>query len=180
MAEQKPKAILVPKAQSGADDGLTSLCKMMRIMSERDVDATLAQVLRTMMVHSRDLPLGGSELSKISGINRITIIHHLRRLEVAGFVQRKEGKYAMRVQSAEGMLMEFRKDTERAFAEMDELAREIDGQFEQMERIGAAAFERPSFSQLRKRGPFLPQAKSGRSKQTGRQMQERHKRRNAP
>lgn len=134
MAEQKQRAILVPKAQQGVDWELTSLCKMMHIMSERDVDATLAQVLKTMMMHSREQPLGGSELSKISGINRITIIHHLRRLEGAGFVQRKEGKYVLRVQSAEGMLMEFRKDMERSFQEMDELAREIDSQFEQMER----------------------------------------------
>lgn len=134
MADQKPKIIMVQKSQAGVDDELSELCKMMHIMSERDVDATLAQVLKTMMVHSREQPLGGSELSKISGINRITIIHHLKRLEGAGFVQRKEGKYIMRVQSAEGMLMEFRKEMERTFAEMDELAREIDGQFESMER----------------------------------------------
>ena len=197
MAEQKPRAILVPKAQAGAGDELTSLCKMMHIMSERDVDATLVQVLKTMMVHTREQPLGGSELSKISGINRITIIHHLKRLEGAGFVQRKEGKYAVRVQSAEDMLMEFRKEMERTFAEMDELAREIDGQFDQMERIGAAAFERPSLSPLRKRGPFLPrnfcggknapiclranrEAKSVRSKRMERAMLENQKKRRLP
>lgn len=119
-----------PPAQD-ADTELVELCRMMRLMSERDVDATLAQVLKTMMVSARDRPVGGSELAKASGINRITIIHHLKRLEIAGFVRRDEGKYVMRVHSAEDMLMEFRKDMEEAFAEMDELAREIDEQFEQ-------------------------------------------------
>ena len=134
MAGEKPRAVLVQRREQGVDEELSELCKMMRLMSERDVDATLAQVLKTMLVHSRDRPLGGSELSKISGINRITIIHHLKRLEGAGFVKRQEGKYALRVQSAEDMLMEFRKETERAFAEMDDLAREIDAEFEQMDR----------------------------------------------
>ena len=134
MAEQKPKALLVQRGHQGIDEELTELCKMMRIMSERDVDATLAHVLKTMMVHSRQRPLGGSELSKISGINRITIIHHMKRLEGAGVVQRREGKYQLRAQSAEDMLMEFRKEMEQHFAQMDELAREIDAQFEQAER----------------------------------------------
>ena len=120
------------------------------------------------------------DLSKISGINRITIIHHLKRLEGAGFVQRKEGKYVMRVQSAEGMLMEFRKDMERTFAEMDELAREIDGQFEAMERISATAFERPLFASGKKGPIFRSGEKEGRSKQMERQMLEQHKRRRLP
>lgn len=133
MADRQ-KAILVPRKQENPDEELVSLCKMMRIMSERDTDATLAQVLKTMMVSARDRPVGGSELSQISGLNRITVIHHLRRLEGAGFVRRSEGKYLLRVQSAEEMLLEFRKEMDQAFAEMDELAREIDGQFEAMDR----------------------------------------------
>ena len=117
------------------DDGLSELCKMMKLMSDRDTDETLAQVLKAMLVHSRTQPIGGSELSKISGLNRITIIHHMKRLEHAGFVRRQETKYVLRVSSAEEMLLEFRKETEREFAQMDELAREIDGFFDQTERI---------------------------------------------
>jgi DNA-binding MarR family transcriptional regulator len=133
----KPKAILIQRRATEPetiDTELSELCKMMRIMSERDVDATLAQVLKTMMVHSRDKPVGGSELSEISGLNRITIIHHLKRLEGAGFVRRTEGKYVLLVKSADDMLVEFRKEMEQSFREMDEMAREIDAQFGQMER----------------------------------------------
>lgn len=132
----KQKAILISRKgePETIDTELSELCRMMRIMSERDVDATLAQVLKTMMVHSRGKPVGGSELSEISGINRITIIHHLKRLEGAGFVRRAEGKYVMRVRSAEEMLMEFRREMEQTFQQMDEMAREIDSQFAQMEK----------------------------------------------
>ena len=137
MENEKTAMVARKPSAQGMDAELVELCRMMRLMSERDVDATLAQVLKTMMMAARDRPVGGSELAKASGINRITIIHHLRRLEVAGFVKRDEGKYVLRVRSAEDMLMEFRKDMDEAFAEMDELAREIDGQFERMSREGA-------------------------------------------
>ena len=130
----KQKAILVQRKEADVDGELVELCRMMRLMSERDVDATLAQVLKAMMVRCREGPVGGSELAKESGINRITIIHHLKRLEGAGFVRRTEGKYLLRVQSAEGMLTEFRREMEQAFAEMDELAHGIDEQFTQMDR----------------------------------------------
>lgn len=148
MAE-KPKTVLVQRREGGdapqnasslsragreMDAELASLCRMMRIMSERDTDGTLPQVLKVMMVEGRGKPVGGSELSEISGLNRITIIHHLRRLEGAGLVRRQEGKYVLKVQSAEDMLVEFRKDMERNFSEMDEIARQIDEQFAQFEK----------------------------------------------
>ena len=134
--DNRQKAILLQRKSPSAniDGELSELCRMMRIMSERDTDGTLPQVLKAMMVEGRDKPVGGSELSRVSGLNRITVIHHLRRLEVAGFVRRSEGKYVLRVQSAEDMLMEFRKDMEKNFAEMDEMARQIDEQFSLFEK----------------------------------------------
>ena len=132
---QKPKAEMVAaRKEANPNEELVELCRKMRLMSERDTDATLPQVLRVMMVHSRGQPVGGSELSELSGINRITIIHHMKRLEGAGFVRREEGKYILRVRSAEDMLLEFRREMERNFAEMDEMAREFDEQFAQMGR----------------------------------------------
>ena len=140
---QKPKAELVSaKKEADPNEELIELCRKMRLMSERDTDATLPQVLRVMMVHSRGQPVGGSELSELSGINRITIIHHMKRLEGAGFVKREEGKYVLRVRSAEDMILEFRKEMERNFAEMDEMAREFDEQFASMSREFDEQFKR--------------------------------------
>ena len=140
---QKPKAEMVAQRKEASPDAeLVELCRKMRLMSERDTDATLPQVLRVMLVHSHGQPVGGSELSELSGINRITIIHHMKRLEGAGFVRREEGKYILRVRSAEDMILEFRKEMERNFAEMDEMAREFDEQFAQMERSFDESFKR--------------------------------------
>jgi len=140
---QKPKAEMMPaKKPISPDEDLVELCRKMRLMSERDTDATLPQVLKVMMVHSRGQPVGGSELSELSGINRITIIHHMKRLEGAGFVKREEGKYTLRVRSAEDMILEFRKEMERNFVEMDEMAREFDEHFVQMGREFDEHFKR--------------------------------------
>ena len=137
MANVKTQMATRKGAQAEVDGELSELCKMMKLMSDRDTDSTLAQVLKTMLVHSRSQPIGGSELSKISGLNRITIIHHMKRLESAGFVRRQETKYVLCVSSAEDMLLEFRKEMEREFAQMDELAREIDSFFDDAGRLGA-------------------------------------------
>ena len=164
--ENRQKAILVQrKAPAGIDGELSELCRMMRIMSERDTDGTLPQVLKAMMVEARDRPVGGSELSRASGLNRITVIHHLRRLEVAGFVRRAEGKYVLRVQSAEDMLMEFRKDMEKNFAEMDEVARQIDEQFSLFERQAEQSGARDFAS---------------RAKMIEKEFDERHRKRRLP
>jgi len=101
------------------------------------------------MVEGRGKPVGGSDLSRISGINRITIIHHLGRLEDAGLVRRSEGKYILKIQSAEDMLMEFRKEMEKHFSEMDEMAREIDEQFASFEKDFEQQIERQRKRNLR-------------------------------
>jgi len=150
MAGEKPKAVMVQRKDSeNIDAELASLCKMMRIMSDRDTDGTLPQVLKIMMVEGRGKPVGGSDLSRISGINRITIIHHLGRLEDAGLVRRSEGKYILKIQSAEDMLMEFRKEMEKHFSEMDEMAREIDEQFASFEKDFEQQIERQRKRNLR-------------------------------
>ncbi|MEM4348666.1 MAG: ArsR family transcriptional regulator [Candidatus Anstonellaceae archaeon] len=141
MAKANPTLpAVVQKGKSHTvDSDLVTLCKMMRIMSERDIDATLPQVLKLMLLEGRLRPIGGSELSRISGLNRITVIHHLKRLEEAGFVRRVEGKYIFRFQSTEDMLIEFKKEVEKILTEMDELARQIDEEFGFFERRFANA-----------------------------------------
>ncbi|MEM4554660.1 MAG: helix-turn-helix domain-containing protein [Candidatus Anstonellaceae archaeon] len=136
MAKANPTLpTVVQKGKSHhVDSDLVALCKMMRIMSERDIDATLPQVLKLMLLEGRLRPIGGSELSRISGLNRITVIHHLKRLEEVGLVRRVEGKYILRFRSTEDMLVEFKKEVEKMLMEMDELARQIDEEFGLFER----------------------------------------------
>lgn len=134
--ERIARVQIIERRNDGADEELVKLCKYMRILSDRDTDATVTHVLKTMMIAGRDKPVGGSELAKMSGLNRITVIHHLKRLETAGVVKKEETKYIMQPKNAEQMLLGFREEMDRMFSEMDELAREIDKEFDGMLEAG--------------------------------------------
>ncbi len=116
-------------ADAGGNDEIIQLCRMMRIMSERDTEATVAEVMRALLKQAPEKPMGSTEVSRITRLNRITCIHHLKRLEVAGVVQREGVKYRLRSANAEELVNEMRRDTLRMFAEMNTLARDIDEEF---------------------------------------------------
>lgn len=114
---------------AGDNDEIIQLCRMMRIMSERDTEATVAEVMRALLRQAAEKPVGSTEVSRITHLNRITCIHHLKRLEVAGVVQREGVKYRLRSANAEELVNEMRRDTLRMFTEMNTLARDIDEDF---------------------------------------------------
>jgi predicted transcriptional regulator len=116
------------------EEELTKLFRSMHLMSERDVDATVTRVFRAMMQMGREEPVGSTDISRFSGLNRITVIHHLKRLEIAGVVKKQEAKYVLRCQSVEGLMEEMRSDMERQFEQMEALARQIDLEFGMFER----------------------------------------------
>ena len=123
-------------AQEEVEEELARLFRTMHLMSERDIDATMTRVFRAMMRMGRE-PVGSTELSRQAGLNRITVIHHLKRLENAGVVEKRETKYVMRVQSIEEMMDEMRSDMEKQFEEMERMARELDRAFlSDVERFG--------------------------------------------
>jgi len=124
----------LPEIESQIENDLIEFCRKIRLMSERDIDATMPKILKMIYLKGRERPIGGSELSRTFGINRITILHHLKRLEQAGFVKRTNGKYMFRFKTISEMLLEFRKEMEQTFYEMDELTRKIDEYFAEIEQ----------------------------------------------
>lgn len=105
---------------------LRELCKQLRLLSARDTEGTLAQVLKVVV---QKKVVGGTELARISGLNRITCIHHLKRLESAGMVKREGRKYKMRFASMRTYVKEIRIEMEKMLAESEERAAAIDREF---------------------------------------------------
>ena len=62
-------------------------------------------------------------------------------------MKKEETKYIMQSKNAEGMLLEFRGEMDKMFSEMDDLARDIDKEFEGMLEVGG---EREILPPLRK------------------------------
>jgi predicted transcriptional regulator len=116
-------------AHEEVEEELAKLFRSMHLMSERDIDATMTRVFQAMMRMGREGPVGSTDLSRASGLNRITVIHHLKRLENAGVVEKHESKYVMRVRSIEEMMDGMRIDMLKQFEEMDRMARDLDRAF---------------------------------------------------
>ncbi|MFH1470619.1 MAG: winged helix-turn-helix domain-containing protein, partial [Candidatus Micrarchaeota archaeon] len=85
----KPVITRIRIVSGNRGDPVETICEAMGVVSGRDTDRTVIQVFRTVVRHSREDGIGGSELSELSGLNRITCLHHLKRLEEAGLIERE-------------------------------------------------------------------------------------------
>jgi hypothetical protein len=110
-------------------DPVERLCRAMGLVSGRDKDKTVIQVFRTVILHSGESGIGGSEVSALSGVNRITCIHHLNRLEQAGIMEKENRRYHLRRESLKRTMRELRREALVLFDLIDQMVSEIeDGQ----------------------------------------------------
>jgi predicted transcriptional regulator len=111
-------------------DTLTRFCRSMQLVTQRDLDGTATTVLRAILEEAPDQPVGSSTLAARTRINRVTIIHHLNRLEQAGLVEHTEHKYKLSIAGFGDMVRRIRADTEKMLAEAEQLAEQIDKEYE--------------------------------------------------
>lgn len=111
---------------SAALDGLYEFCRTLHLVNSRDVDGTVTEVVRAMVTHGRGSPVGSSRLAAATRINRVTIIHHLRRLEEAGVVVRQDHKYALRARGFGELVDQMRRAQLQMLARAELLADALD------------------------------------------------------
>ncbi|HII53953.1 hypothetical protein COT30_02750 [Candidatus Micrarchaeota archaeon CG08_land_8_20_14_0_20_49_17] len=107
---------------------LARLCELLGLRSERDTEGTVLRVLEFMIV-SGPGHVSATSLSRESGLNRITCLHHLKRLSISGLVARQHGTYSMSVDLDQYVEIRMQKMMEE-FKAMKRLAREIETQME--------------------------------------------------
>ncbi|MCX6778042.1 MAG: hypothetical protein NT157_04110 [Candidatus Micrarchaeota archaeon] len=109
-------------------DGIERLCESVGIVAGRDTDRTVTQVFRALIAKcNEERGIGASELSLFSGVKRVTVIHHLGRLEQAGIVMKEQHRYYLRHARMEEMVKEMQTDMLRMMGDIRRLAKEIDG-----------------------------------------------------
>lgn len=81
------------KSQKEILQKLEQFCNELHLISGRDTEKTVIQVLSAFM--SEPGPLGGSKISEMTGLNRITCIHHIRRLQTIGLVRKHHRYYEL-------------------------------------------------------------------------------------
>ena len=73
------------------------LCRFFGAVSQRDTDRTVVRVFKVVAtISNSERSIGSSEIARIEQINRLTALHHLKRLETLGLVENKNGQYFMR------------------------------------------------------------------------------------
>ncbi|MFH0977742.1 MAG: winged helix-turn-helix domain-containing protein [Candidatus Woesearchaeota archaeon] len=70
--------------------------------------------------------LTSDELGEKLRLSRGTVVHHLNKLSEAGLVAIEKNHYHLRVENLEQLVDEIEKDLERTWADLHEVAKEID------------------------------------------------------
>jgi len=111
------------------DDELEQFCRSLQIVTRRDTDGTVTTVIRTMMTEFPQDSVGSTELAQKTNLNRVTILHHLKRLQDAGIVQKYERRYRLSPHGFGEVVRKMREQTEQMFSQAQDLARKLDEQY---------------------------------------------------
>jgi predicted transcriptional regulator len=97
----------------------------------RDKDSSCFRVFITLVRRAKaNQPIASDDIAERLNLSRGTVVHHLTKLMNSGIVIRERGGYILRERNLQQVIRDIRSDVERMFAELDEVAKEID------ERLG--------------------------------------------
>lgn len=109
------------------EDDLSWFCDSFGFSSGRDIENTATRIIFSLLDKLSNDEITSSEAlaedlnMKISRVN-----HHLRNLNDSGLLYRKKRLIYLRGGSLKAAVMEMRKDSERIFDELENIAEEID------------------------------------------------------
>lgn len=114
---------------AGDEAGLEEFFREMKLLTERDTEKTVVLVFRTVVLNYKKGEFSSTQVSRSSGLNRLTCIHHLKRLKEAGLVEKNNSKYVLSVESLDEFVLEAKREMLESFAEMELLAAKLDESF---------------------------------------------------
>ncbi len=92
----------------------------------RDKDRSCFRIFIQLLKNTSGEGLNSDEIAEILSLSRGTVIHHIHKLSDAGLVINNRNKYNLRVENLEALIDELRKDMDRTYEDMKEIAKEID------------------------------------------------------
>jgi len=97
------------------------------LFSLRDKDRSCFRVFIELLkaAKSRE-PLTSDEIAEKLGLTRGTVIHHINKLMESGLVTKIKNKYMLRVENIEDLIDEIRRDFERTYHNLKQVAVDID------------------------------------------------------
>ncbi|HLC70995.1 MAG TPA: helix-turn-helix domain-containing protein [Candidatus Nanoarchaeia archaeon] len=116
---------------SNVNQELQWLGNSLGLFNLRDKDSSCFRLFITLVRTSKQRrPLTSDEIAQHLKLSRGTVIHHLAKLMDAGIAVKEHKGYILREESLKDVVKDLHRDTEAVFAELEEVAKEID------ERLG--------------------------------------------
>ncbi len=109
------------------NDELQWLGESLGLFHLRDKDKSCYRVFLTLMKAAKaGIPLSSDEIALQTGLSRGTVVHHINKLIESGLVIPTRKRYMMRHHQLKMVIEELKRDMERAFAQMEQAAKELD------------------------------------------------------
>ncbi len=106
------------------------ICESLGFTSGRDIEDTSFKIMNEMLSQFRKHEIiSTEEIAKSLRIESPTVNHHIRNLMETGVIFREKRKVALRGGSLSAAIDEMRRDSDRMFEKIMEVARKIDDEF---------------------------------------------------
>ena len=123
------RRVTVVRIRRGAEGNVNAdlqwLGNSLGLFGLRDKDSSCFRIFIT-LVKKADNPLSSDDIAERLDLSRGTVVHHLIKLMDSGIVIREKEGYILREQSLLRLIENVKRDTESVFAELKEVAKEID------------------------------------------------------
>ncbi|MDY0386807.1 MAG: winged helix-turn-helix transcriptional regulator [Methanolobus sp.] len=105
-------------------------CNSFGLSSGRDTENIATQIVHDMLqqISEREDRISSDVIAENLDVNLSRVNHHIRNLINAGLIYREKRALYLRGGSLKAAVQEMRKDSERMFQELEEMAEEIDEQ----------------------------------------------------
>jgi len=109
------------------DSDVEWICKCFGFLESRDKERTASKIFKALLETTKEGDgLSSDELSARIGLTRGTMVHHLNKLARSGLVIRREGLYELRGRSLQRTVREIKRDIDRIFENIEQVAGSID------------------------------------------------------
>jgi len=126
LAEYLILDVKMPAAKD-LDSDMEWICKSFGFLESRDKEKTAAKIFKALLeVAKEGNGLSSDKLSEKVGLTRGTMVHHLNKFTQSGLVIRREGHYELRGRSLQRTIREIKRDFDRIFENMEQVAESID------------------------------------------------------
>lgn len=116
-------------AEKNLNKDLQWFSESLGLFSERDKERSCFRIFMELVKAARRRQLLSSdELAERTNLSRGTVIHHINRLIESGLVTIYEGRYLLRVENLEQLVIEVQRDLNRVFEDMKQIAEELDNE----------------------------------------------------